>query len=65
MPYLINDDTAIYVEEPISEELLERLRADNILNIKMRLNSGESSANLTYKLAGSNKAITKLMSVCQ
>lgn len=65
LPYLINDDTAVHVEEPISEELLERLKADKVLNIKMRLNSGESSANLTYKLTGSNKAITTLMSYCQ
>jgi hypothetical protein len=65
VPYMISEDGAIYVEESISEELLDRLRADKFLNIKMRLNSGESSAVLNYKLSGSNKAITKLMSYCQ
>lgn len=65
VPYMVGDDQAIYVEEPISEELLMSLRADNVLNINMRLNSGESSAALTYRLAGSNQAISKLMSYCQ
>jgi hypothetical protein len=65
IPYLISEDFSLFAEEALSEELLNHLRSDKVLNITLRLNSGESNRSVRFNLSGSNKAIEKLLSYCR
>ncbi len=62
--YFVRKDRALLVSEPLSEELLTRLRSDKTLFVNLRMNSGESGLSIKFKLNGSNKAISQLMNYC-
>jgi hypothetical protein len=63
--YYIGQDNSLFVTEPISEELLTRLKSDKELRVNFRINSGEVNIRLAFNLKGSSKAVSKLIQVCK